>query len=425
MAGFERALRTHARGHTRTAAILALVAALTMPSAAAASTVSVTRTAVSNERGAEVTNTIRYLAGPGEANRVAVVRLSGTPEAGGETDRFAVTDPGAVISAGAGCARSNDHAAVCTTEAEPGGAFDTMSDAFSAQLGDQGDVSHIPDLPSTVDGGAGDDRIQVDRGVAALNGGPGNDTLIGGTEPDSLDGGGGGRDVLHGGDSFDTLADGDMSGGADADVLDGGPHLIFPGTFDVGALGSPPFGGDDVSYARRTRAVTVDLAAGRGGERGERDVLRGIENAYGGRGRDTLRGDRGPNNLFDGAPKTPLGAGTGSDSFSGRGGNDFIGSWSGNDRLDGGAGNDELSCLPTRRQRCRLSGGGGGDLLTGSRGNDRLAGGSGKDSLDGVRGNDTLLARDRRRDRLDGGPGRDSAAIDRRRDRVRRVERLS
>jgi Ca2+-binding RTX toxin-like protein len=51
-------------------------------------------------------------------------------------------------------------------------------------------------------------------------------------------------------------------------------------------------------------------------------------------------------------------------------------------------------------------------LLTGGKGRDRLLGGS---------GSDRLLARDGVRDRVDGGPGRDTARVDARRDQVKSV----
>jgi hypothetical protein len=66
----------------------------------------------------------------------------------------------------------------------------------------------------------------------------------------------------------------------------------------------------------------------------------------------------------------------------------------------------------------------GPDTVCGLGGNDRLAGGAGADTVDGGRGNDTLSSRDGRRDVVRGGPGRDSARIDRGLDRVTGVERI-
>ena len=53
--------------------------------------------------------------------------------------------------------------------------------------------------------------------------GPGSDVLEGAARmADELDGGGGGRDRLDGRGNADSLTDGDTTGAADADVLDGG-----------------------------------------------------------------------------------------------------------------------------------------------------------------------------------------------------------
>lgn len=90
---------------------------------------------------------------------------------------------------------------------------------------------------------------------------------------------------------------------------------------------------------------------------------------------------------------------------------DVICGGAGDDRLIGGSGND------------RLEGGSGNDRLVGGSGNDRLVGGSGHDFLSGGSGDDDLLARDGRPDVVAGGSGVDSARVDRRRDRVRGVER--
>ncbi len=103
-----------------------------MAPAAPASTVEVVRTEAANERGAEITRTIEYDAAPGEANRLEVVQLSG-----GSSDRYAVRDPGAVISSRNGCARASAHLSICTISDEPRGSFDTLLAAFSGQLGDR------------------------------------------------------------------------------------------------------------------------------------------------------------------------------------------------------------------------------------------------------------------------------------------------
>jgi Ca2+-binding RTX toxin-like protein len=175
----------------------------------------------------------------------------------------------------------------------------------------------------TADGGPGDDRLEAAGPVGA--------TLTGG----------GGRDTLRGSRGFDTLIDGDVSGHADRDVLDG--------------RGS----GGEVSYARRTRRLHVDLADSRpDGEHGEGDVLRRITGVIGGTASDFLRGEEEANSLFGRA---------GDDRLDGRGGDDFVDRGRGDDALRGGAGADSLS---RRASSDGLAGGMDHDTLFGGRGHD-------------------------------------------------------
>jgi hypothetical protein len=95
----------------------------------------------------------------------------------------------------------------------------------------------------------------------------------------------------------------------------------------------------------------------------------------------------------------------------------------GDDRIVGTPGAD-LVC--GRGGNDVLLGNGGNDTLLGGEGNDRVTGGGGRDKLSGEAGNDTLLARDGARDVVSGGPGRDTATVDRARkvrDVVSGVER--
>jgi Ca2+-binding RTX toxin-like protein len=66
----------------------------------------------------------------------------------------------------------------------------------------------------------------------------------------------------------------------------------------------------------------------------------------------------------------------------------------------------------------------GNDRLLGQVGRDAMYGGSGSDSLVGGTRNANLIARDRTRERADGGAGIDGACVDRRLDRLERIERL-
>jgi RTX calcium-binding nonapeptide repeat (4 copies) len=167
-------------------------------------------------------------------------------------------------------------------------------------------------VPSTLDGSSAFDVLRGDAGADTLRGGGGADRLTGGP----------GRDRLDGGDGDDLLVDGDGSRPA-RDSYAGGPGV------------------DGISYAGRARGVRIDLGTRRGGSRGERDRLAGVENATGGNGRDALIGNADPN-VLDGGP--------GADRLAGGDGPDALTGGPGADRLDGGPGDDFLdSSEPSAR----------------------------------------------------------------------------
>jgi hypothetical protein len=72
------------------------------------------------------------------------------------------------------------------------------------------------DIPATIDGGAGNDRITGGRADDVITGGDGDDAIHGGAGNDELFGAAG-RDRL-----FGDAGDDDLSGGDDADTLVGG-----------------------------------------------------------------------------------------------------------------------------------------------------------------------------------------------------------
>jgi Ca2+-binding RTX toxin-like protein len=113
--------------------------------------------------------------------------------------------------------------------------------------------------PINLDGGPGDDTIlgslgrdylSGDDGNDVLNGRDGNDGLLGGSGDDSLDGGND-SDHLSGGDGRDTL-----QGGSGVDVLSSGPGRDLLFAFPAGAaygsvapdffLEEPPNGDSDI-----------------------------------------------------------------------------------------------------------------------------------------------------------------------------------
>jgi Ca2+-binding RTX toxin-like protein len=262
-----------------------------------------------------------------------------------------------------------------------------------------------------VTGGAGDDLLLGLGGLDSLDGGEGVDRLDGGLDDDRVRGGpgddeerggdgadaflqdpGDGADVLLGGPGEDIVdyrrragrvrvtpdgtpddgesGEGDdvgpdvehLVGGSAGDVLVGsqsanrllggpGNDVLRGGLGDDVLLGGP--GADTANYSDVGGPVEVDLG-GRTGidDRGGRDRLRGMEDALGGPGSDSLAGNDGPN-VFRGGP--------GEDDLEGRGGDDT---------LLGGHGEDSLL------------GNDGSDVMTGEEAADDLDGGQGRDLAD-------------------------------------------
>ncbi len=139
----------------------------------------------------------------------------------------------------------------------------------------------------------------------------------------------------------------------------------------------------------------TDLLSGLGGD-DDIDGGDGNDTAYGGDGNDTIVGGAGDDlggggagdDSMDGqGGNDSLFGAAGNDTLSGGDGNDLLGGAGGNDSLSGGAGNDELWGAADNDT---LSGDDGADTLGGSTGDDQAFGGAGNDELWGAIGNDTL-----------------------------------
>ncbi|UQS15390.1 calcium-binding protein [Pseudomonas sp. HS6] len=255
-----------------------------------------------------------------------------------------------------------------------------------------------------------------------LDGGPGDDLLVGTASRDVLLGGNG-RDTLIGGAGDDNLSGDEATGMLEQNWEYKRVNVLIPGgitsmrtVFDNASLNKTLEGGNDVLYGQGGR----DFINGGGGDDlldggSEDDMLAGEggnDTLSGGTGNDTLFGDNldwggGLHSRHHG--NDLLEGGSGDDALAGNGGSDVLYGGSGNDVLngdddvlrgisgdaahffgsdflDGGAGNDTLW------------GGGAGDSLFGGSGNDDLAGDypdhpihyHGDDFLDGGTGDDTL-----------------------------------
>ncbi|MCF6445567.1 Hint domain-containing protein [Nereida sp. MMG025] len=154
-----------------------------------------------------------------------------------------------------------------------------------------------------------------------LEGGAGNDSILGQFGDDSIDGGDG-QDTISGGSGDDLI-----KGGADADSITGDD-------------------GDDQIFGE---SGNDSIAAGSG-----RDTV------YGGLGSDTIRGNGGNDTLYGEADN---------DSIEGNVGNDYVDGGLGDDTLSGGMGSDTVV------------GGTGDDTLSGDAGDDTLTGGDGDDTF--------------------------------------------
>lgn len=289
---------------------------------------------------------IVVLSSPGEANDVTVVK-DGTA--------VVVTDRVPLV-AGPGCENRAERAVSCTVTP-------VVSVSFRVRLGDRGD------------------RARVEGDVfAELDGGPGNDHLVGLPDGGTTFLGGTGNDRMVGGSGSDGFLGGAKRDGADTMIGGSPPPQGAP---------FPEF--DTVTYARRSQGVHADLDGDRDdGAPGERDLIGGdIEVIDGSRGADVLTG------------------GPATDRISGGDGRDLIRGGGGTDYLVG-----DPWVVDRSRSEDRILGGTGADVLTGGAGGDRLTGGPGDDTIYAGPGPDRIHTRDDAADTVICGRGRDSLLFD-------------
>lgn len=200
--------------------------------------------------------------------------------------------------------------------------------------------------------------------IENVQGGSGNDTLIGNQTINRLSGGAG----------DDRL----VGGGGRADLLDGGAGI------------------DTVDYSASPEGVALRLdGVGSGGEaRG--DMIIRVENVVGSAFDDVVIGSASDNLMNGGTGSDVLHGEVGVDTLDGGDGDDKLSGGFDNDSLHGGAGDDTLDggssegYLPfgSRQDADNLSGGDGNDTLFGNYADDVLSGDAGDDTLEGGEGND-------------------------------------
>jgi hypothetical protein len=229
---------------------------------------------------------------------------------------------------------------------------------------------------------------------------PGQETLNGGNDADSIGGGAinesinglAGNDIL-----FGMGGDDNINGGADNDLLFGNEGSDFIGgdagndTICAGKDNDAVFGGDGSDYLRGD--IGNDIVAGGDGN----------DSIFGGKNEDILLGEEGQDYILGNLGNDTINAGNGNDIAFGNQGADLIFGLFGddtlygdqeNDSLDGGEGND------------LLLGGDGKDVLCGDTENDTMYGGNANDILHGGAGDD-FLSGEVGDDMLTGGSGSD------------------
>src|SRR5262245_28814046 len=253
----------------------------------------------------------------------------------------------------------------------------------------------------TVDGGTGNDTILGSNGADLLIGGDGNDFIDGnqGNDTALLGAGddvfqwdpGDGSDIVEGQDGTDTLLFNGAALNEKFEVSANGDRVRF--TRDVGNIvmdlndvetihvnalgGTDAVTVNDLSGTDVT-AVDINLAGTIGGTTGDGAVDQTTVNA--------TNGDDAVQIAGTGASLWVLGLSAQVNITASEGANDSL-------TVKGNGGNDTLSAatLPAGVTSLTLDGGAGDDILLGSAGADRLLGGDGNDFVDGNRGDDTAF----------------------------------
>lgn len=278
-----------------------------------------------------------------------------------------------------------------------------------------GDLASLIRL--TVDGGAGDDVIIGGNGADVLRGGDGLDFIDGQQGADrALMGAqddffrwdvGDGNDIVEGGSGFDGVLFNGNGLNESFVAAANGERLRFTrdvdsvvmDTNDVERVFLVALGGTDSIvindlHTTDVRRVDVDLAGVPEGTTGDGAADRVTVNG-------TVGNDRVDVVAVDGVLSV-VGLATQTNVFNIDAALDTL-------TVKGGAGDDAItaSTLAAGIVKLRLEGGSGNDTIVGSSGNDTLVGGIGNDVLLGGAGNDLLLG-GAGNDRLTGGPGADT-----------------
>lgn len=259
--------------------------------------------------------------------------------------------------------------------------IDLRQGAFSNVGGLVGNVAiAVGAVIETAIGGSGNDTIYGNAGDNTLTGNAGNDTIDGGLGVDTV--------VYSGSRSAYTVTwngrVGTVSGPDGTDTLTNVEFLRFADQ----TIAAAPTGGLIVSGDITNNVINgTDLADTLNGGGGD-------DNLTGGGGNDTLNGGLGNDTISGGAGDDVIVGGLGNDTLSGGDGYDVL-DYSAvtggitvfsNGTVSGAAGTDNVSGFE------ELRGGTGDDHLMGDNQNNRIEGTAGIDTLDGLGGDDILVA---------------------------------
>ena len=257
-------------------------------------------------------------------------------------------------------------------------------------------------------GGLGNDHLTLTSSTNSsglIDGGSGNDTIVGTGNSDLLIGSTGddtfsnvnGGATVQGGDGNDTftvLTTGNFSFSSDNQLTDVETVRAATGSDNI-----------DISLSNQAEGFTLQ---GNDGNNFLQGSNTGADTLTGGLGNDSLLGGVGNDTLDGGEGNDSLSGGDGLDTLTGGLGNDTLQGGNGSDTLIGGDGDDQLEDTSGNpAEASNQDGGAGNDTLRGGGGNDTLLGGAGNDSLSGSGGNDTLTG-GAGGDSLEGGDGNDS-----------------
>ncbi|PCI40327.1 MAG: hypothetical protein COB46_06995 [Rhodospirillaceae bacterium] len=265
------------------------------------------------------------------------------------------------------------------------------------------DVVLAPDEGEEIEGGKGDDEIVGTDGSDEIDGGKGDDIIFGsaeaaGEDPEpevldepqavSLDINAALTDV----DGSETLSL-EISGvptgaslnlglpGEDGSWLLAGANLSSLDTLEL----TLPDGFVREDFSLSVKATSVELESG---EMSTIDAALNVSFETTETQGDVIFGGKGDDQIFAGAGDDVLDGGHGDDYLSGGAGDDTLIGDKGDDELSGGAGADELG---GGKGDDIIGGGAGDDVIDGDAGDDIIDGGTGDDVLRGGSGDDTFV----------------------------------